>query len=101
MTFLQQKCPVELSKVYFKVRIVTVSVHTIIYCILGLTVLICFCELLNSFEIQLRRKLMISYGTLMLSSGFIWTKCCKILILLYTGVNIFFKLGTLNVIIYK
>ena len=89
VTFLQQNCPAQLSKVYFKVRIVTVSVNMRRYCILGLTVLMCLCEVLNSYETQLRRKLMISYGTPMMSSGFIWTKCCKILISLYNGVNIF------------
>lgn len=67
----------------------TVSVNIIIYCILGLAVLICLCEILNSFEAQLRGRLMIRYGTLLMSSGFIWTKCCKILISLYNGVNIF------------
>ena len=35
---------------------------------------------------------MISYGTLTMSSGFIWTECFKILSSLYTEVNIF-KVG--------
>lgn len=47
-----------------------------------------------------RGKMLIKYGIFLMPSGFLWTKCFKILNSLSAGVNIF-KLGLVIAIIYK